>query len=116
MKKILAAFMALAMLFMLSSCKSKDEPLPEIIASFSRYENEEFVVFVQDLGGVYDELYDEDGLYVKLAKDAKIYDADGNEIKAEDLRNGQTIAVTYSGKLVKKHPKTIKVYEIKTIG
>lgn len=116
LKKILAVLTALTMLFMLVSCTGKDEPLPEIIASFVHCENDDFVIYVQNLGGVYDELFEESGLHVKLVKDAKIYDAEGNEIKKEDIRNGQTLKVAYSGKLVKKNPKTIKVYEITVIG
>ena len=116
MKRVLAAFMALSMLFMLASCgKDSDEPLPEIVASLTEFTEDECILYVQNLGGVYSELYDEEGLYVKFAKDAKIYDSEGNEITREDLRFGQTVKVKYSGKLIKKHPKTIKVYEFTTV-
>lgn len=116
MKRVLAAFMALSMLFMLASCGKDDEPLPEIIASLTEYTEDECILYVQDLGGVYSELYDAEGLHVKFAKDAKICDSKGNELTREDMRYGQTVKVKYSGKLIKKHPKTIKVYEIVTIG
>lgn len=115
-KKVLAVLMALTMLFLLASCSGKNEPYPEIMASFVHCENDDFVIYVQNLGGVYDELFEEDGLHVKLVKNAKIYDIDGNEINKEDIRTGQTLKIAYSGKLVKKNPKTIKVYEITVIG
>lgn len=112
MKKILAILMSVSMLLMLSSCGNKDETY-EIIASYSVNSTEEdFIVYVQDLGGVYKVLYDENGLHLKLDKDAKIVDAEGNEITQGDLRVGDTLKVSYSGKLIKKNPKTIKVYEI----
>lgn len=116
MKRVLAAFMALSMLFMLSSCKDKNEPMPEIIASLTEFTEDECILYVQDLGGVYSELYDAEGLHVKFAKDAKIYDSKGNELTREDMRYGQTVRVKYSGKLIKKHPKTIKVYEFTAIN
>ena len=112
MKKILAILMSVSMLLLLASCGGKDETY-EIIASYSVNSTEDdFMVYVQDLGGVYKELYDENGIHVKLDKEAKILDSEGNEISQSDLHIGDTLKISYSGKLVKKNPKTIKVYEI----
>ena len=68
-------------LFMLSSCgmTANDEAnASTIIANYSikNGDDKNFIVEVQDLGGVYKELYDKDGLYIKFigGKD-KIYDA-----------------------------------------
>lgn len=120
MKKLLAAVIAFVMIFSLSSCSQKgnnNKELNQIVASYSiKSDENNFIVEVQKLGGVYDELYDEDGLYIKLAKDAKIFDADEKEITVDDLFVGNTLVISYDGTLSKKNPKTIKAYEIKRIA
>ena len=83
MKKLFAVFCIIVMVFSLSACGSKkaeNEELNQIFASYSeKLGSKSCVVMVQKLGGVYDELYDEDGLKVKLDSKAKILDADGKE-------------------------------------
>jgi len=113
MKKILAVLLTALMLLTLVSCSGKEDEQYEIVASYSMGESEDdFVVYVQDLGGVYEELYDEKGLYIKMKKDAKIYDSEGNEITKDDLKLGDTLVLNYTGKLIKNNPKTIKVNKI----
>lgn len=109
-------------LFMLSSCgmTANDEAnASTIIANYSikNGDDKNFIVEVQDLGGVYKELYDKDGLYIKFigGKD-KIYDVNGNELTREDLTIGATLEISYDGKLAKNNPKTIKAYKVTVIG
>lgn len=124
MKKIISLTLVVLMgLFMLTSCgtASDDEAnASTIIANYSiknADDDKNFIVEVQDLGGVYKELYDKDGLYIKFVggKD-KIYDADGKELTREDLTTGATLEISYDGKLAKKSPKTIKAYKVTVIG
>ena len=88
MKKIVSIALVVFMaLFLFSSCggnSSGEENASTIIANYSINNSEDskdFIVEVQDLGGVYSDLYDKNGLYVKFKGGSdKIYDADGNEI------------------------------------
>lgn len=120
MKRLIAAFCVIVMVFSLSACNSKkaaNEEYDQIIASYSKkIDDKVCLVRVQNLGGVYDELYDKDGLKVKLYSKAKILDAEGKEISIDDLFVGNTLIISYDGTLSKKNPKTIKAYEIKVHG
>lgn len=115
MKKALAVFLSVLMLMTLVSCggNSGNEEDAAIIAFYSikSYEGE-FIVEVQDLGGVYDELYDEDGLYIKFSGGEEIYDNEGNKITRDDLNYGDTLEIHYNGKLHRKNPKTLLVSKI----
>ena len=123
MKKIVSVALVVFMaLFLFSSCggnSSGEENANTIIANYSikNGDDKNFIVEVQDLGGVYKELYDKDGLYIKFigGKD-KIYDANGNELTREDLTIGATLEISYDGKLAKNNPKTIKAYKVTVIG
>lgn len=121
MKKVISAFLAIAMLFTLAACSDKDatpEDANAIIASYSiKSVDGEFIVEVQNLGGVYDELYDKSGIYIKFDGGSdKIYDAEGNKISRSDLNYGDSLQIYYSGKLAKKNPKTIEAYKIVKIA
>lgn len=121
MKKVFSAFLAVAMLFACASCTKSNET-PEdasaIIAAYSiKSENGEFIVEVQNLGGVYDDLYDTNGIYIKFdGGNDNIYDSDGNKISRKDLNYGDSLQIYYSGKLAKKNPKTIEAYKIVKIA
>lgn len=124
MKKIVSILLiALMGLLLLTSCGAtadKEKNASTIIANYSiknADDDKNFIVEVQDLGGVYKDLYDKDGLYVKFVggKD-KIYDADGKELTRDDLVTGATLEISYDGKLAKKSPKTIKAYKVTMIG
>ena len=124
MKKIISLTLVVLMgLFMLTSCGTTADDVENastIIANYSiknAEDDKNFIVEVQDLGGVYKELYDKDGLYIKFVggKD-KIYDADGKELTRDDLVTGATLEISYDGKLAKKSPKTIKAYKVTVIG
>lgn len=115
MKKVLALLFSVLMLFTLASCggnSDKDEDAA-IIAFYSVNSAQgEFIVEVQDLGGVYDELYDKDGIYIKFAGGEKIYDKEGNKLSRDDLNYGDTLEIHYNGELYRKNPKTIKATKI----
>lgn len=124
MKKYISfALIVLMSLVLFSSCDSTANDTTEastIIANYSIKNSEDdknFIVEVQNLGGVYEDLYDEDGLYIKFVggKD-KIYDTDGKELTRDDLKTGTTLEISYNGKLAKKNPKTIKAYKVTVIG
>ncbi len=124
MKKIVSVMLiALTGLFLLCSCGASTadvENASTIIANYSIKNSDDdksFIVEVQDLGGVYEKLYDKDGLYIKFVggKD-KIYDADGKELSRDDLTVGATLEISYDGKLAKDSPKTIKAYKVTVIG
>ncbi len=117
MKKVTALLLAVMMLFACVSCGEKEpEVLSTIQATYSVKSLEgEFIVEVQDLGGVYSELYDKDGIYIKFKNGEKIYDAEGNEISREDLLVGDTLEIHYNGKLKDKNPKTIEAYKIEKV-
>lgn len=115
MKKAFALFLSVLMLFTLASCggNTADEEDAAIIAFYSIKSIEgEFIVEVQDLGGVYDELYDKDGIYIKFSGGEEIYDKEGNKITQEDLNYGDTLEIHYNGKLHRKNPKTILASKI----
>lgn len=121
MKKILAILMVGILIFGCAACgKEVTEPADysSIIATFSVNSTEkDFIVEVQDLGGVYEELYDKGGLHIKFyGKDMQIEDNAGHELEYKDLSIGDTLEVHYDGKLYKKNPKTLKVYKIVRIG
>ena len=117
MKRVFAVLLAVSMLFMLCSCKN-NAPAEEcaIVASYSvKSTGKDFVVEVQNLGGVYEELYDRNGLYIKFRDGEKIFDKDGNPISREDLSFGDTLRINYDGKLAKNNPKTIKAISVEKI-
>ena len=124
MKKIVSVALVVFMaLFLFSSCGgnlSGEKNASTIIANYSINNSEDskdFIVEVQDLGGVYSNLYDKNGLYVKFKGGSdRIYDADGNELSREDLVIGATLEISYDGKIVKDNPKTIKAYKVTVIG
>lgn len=118
MKKVFSAILVLSMLFMLCSCKDSnaDEGSSAIIGFYSVNATEDdFIVVVQNLGGVYDELYDENGIHIKFKGDDVIFDSEGNEISRADLKIGDALEITYDGTLAKKNPKTIKALKVKKI-
>ncbi len=120
MKKIASFLIAAVMLFVCVSCEKEPddiESLDKIQVSYSvkNGDSGEFIVEIQEvLAGVepYKSLYSPDGLYIKMSKNAKIYDADGNEIKQQNLMPGDTLEIYYDGSLESNSPKTIKAYKI----
>ena len=114
MKKTAALVLAVLMIFICAACGSdKTEEVATIQATYSIKSLEgEFIVEVQDLGGVYSEVYDKNGIYIKFKDGEKIYDKDGKEISREDLFVGDTLEIHYNGKLSKKNPKTITAYKV----
>ncbi len=117
MKKFAALILAVMMLFTCAACADDtgyNEENPASIMAFYSIKSVEgdFIVEVQDLGGVYSELYDKDGIYIKFTGDEAIFDKDGNAIKREDLNYGDTLEIQFNGKLSGKNPKTIKAYKI----
>ena len=124
MKKIVSIALVVFMgLFLFSSCGSNsdgEENANTIIANYSinnTDDSKDFIVEVQDLGGVYSDLYDKNGLYIKFKGGSdKIFDAYGNELSREDLTIGATLEISYDGKIVKDNPKTIKAYKVTVIG
>ena len=113
MKKLTAFLLAVMMLFVCAACGDTTEEDAAIVAFYSiKSVQGEFIVEVQDLGGVYSELYDKDGIYIKFKGEEKIYDSEGNEMTREDLNYGDTLQVYYNGKLSSKNPKTITATKI----
>lgn len=125
MKKVISIMLALALcLFAFASCKGGDEKDAEnastivgnySIKNFEDDDNDDFIVEIQDLGGVYSELYDKNGLYIKFKGDEQIVDKEGNPVSRDDLTIGTTLQISYTGELVKKNPKTIKAYKITVV-
>ncbi|MBP9988196.1 MAG: hypothetical protein KBT46_01730 [Ruminococcus sp.] len=120
MKKIISAVMVLIILVGCSACGNKNknpEKYSSIIATYSVNSDEKkFIVEVQNLGGVYDQLYDKNGLIIDFyGSDDEVYDKDGNKISRKDLTPGDTLRVQYDGKLSKKNPKTIKAYKVSKV-
>lgn len=117
MKKLTAFLLAVMMIFVCAACGDTTEEEASIIAFYSiKSVQGEFIVEVQDLGGVYSELYDKDGIYIKFKGEEKIYDAEGNEITREDINYGDALQIYYNGKLSSKNPKTIKAEKIVVVG
>lgn len=113
MKKVTALLLAVMMIFSCAACSGDPEELSVIQATYSIKSAEgEFIVEVQDLGGIYSELYDPEGIYITFKDGEKIYDLDGNEISRDDLIIGDTLEIHYNGKLKDKSPKTIEAYKI----
>lgn len=110
-------------LLLISGCGSNEpkdgEQVNTIIANYSiknTDDSKDFIVEVQDLGGVYSELYDKDGLYVKFKGGSdQIFDKKGNELSRKSLQIGATLQISYDGKLIKNNPKTIKAYKVTVI-
>ena len=119
MKKVISVILIAVMgLLVLASCgngsDSTSETASTIIANYSiknSDDSKDFIVEVQDLGGVYSKLYDK----FKGGSD-KIYDSDGKEISRDALKIGATLEISYDGKIAKKSPKTIKAYKVTVIG
>lgn len=121
MKKIVSiCLIVLIGLFTFTSCGDSkgEENANTIVANYSirNFDDDatdkEFIVEVQNLGGVYKELYDEDGLYIKFKNGEKIVDVEGNEVQRDELTAGTTLQISYDGKLAKNNPKTIKAYKV----
>lgn len=121
MKKVISVCLIVLMgLLTLTSCgnSQKEEDACTIVANYSVHNfdddaaDKEFIVEIQNLGGVYKELYDEDGLYIKFKNGEKIVDTEGNPVDRDDLTIGTTLQISYDGKLAKNNPKTIKAYKV----
>lgn len=120
MKKTIALLMSVLLLFTLVSCSSSkgnsedSNEQYEIMANFSKIDKKgNIVVAVQNLGGVYEELYDKNGLVLKFINgEDEIYDSDGKKINSSELECGDSLVINYDGKLAKNNPKTIRVYKI----
>lgn len=121
MKKIVSfCLVVLIGLFTFTSCgdSKSEEDANTIVANYSIHNfdddatDKEFIVEVQNLGGVYKELYDEGGLYIKFKNGEKIVDTEGNAVPRDELTAGTTLKISYDGKLAKDKPKTIKAYKV----
>lgn len=115
MKKLTAFLLAVMMIFVCAACGSTaDEEEATILAFYSiKSAQGEFIVEVQDLGGVYSELYDKDGIYITFkGSGEKIYNSEGKEISRDELNYGDTLKIHYNGKLSSKNPKTIKATKV----
>lgn len=114
MKKVSAFIFAVLMLFTCASCASEPTQEDAVIIAFYSVKSAqgEFIVEVQDLGGVYSELYDKDGIYIRFADEEVVFDKEGNKLKREDLAYGDTLEIHYNGKLQRKNPKTIKAFKV----
>lgn len=122
MKRLISlTLVAVMSLCLFASCGSQElEEASTIIANYSiknTDDSKNFIVEVQNLGGAYTELYDENGLYIVFKGGSEeIYDADGSKLSRDDLKVGATLQISYNGKLYKKSPKTIKAYKVTRIG
>ena len=118
MKRIIAFLIAFTIIFGLCSCTDEKEANAEIIAAYSVNSTEDdFIVVVQDLGGVYSELYDSEGIHIKFKGGKEnIVDEEGNALTADDLEPGDMLRVSYNGTLAKKNPKTIKAVKVTKIA
>lgn len=116
MKKTVSALLAvLALLFLMTSCgSSKDNAeRAQVIGFYSVHSTpNDFMVHFDSKVGAYEELYDENDVHIKLKSGAKILDAQGNEIKASDLKIGDALIITYDGTVAKDNPKTVNAFEI----
>lgn len=121
MKRIVSVCLVVLIgLLTLTSCgdSNGEENACTVVANYSIKNfnddatDKEFIVEVQDLGGVYKDLYDEGGLYIKFKNGEKIVDADGNPVERDELKIGTTLQISYDGKIAKDNPKTIKAYKV----
>lgn len=114
MKKLTAFLLAVMMAFVCAACGGTNEEEATILAFYSiKSAQGEFIVEVQDLGGVYSELYDKNGIYITFkGSGEKIYDSEGKEISRDALNYGDTLEIHYNGKLSSKNPKTIKATKV----
>ena len=114
MKRLTAFLLAVMMVFVCAACGNTPDEEASIIAFYSiKSAQGEFIVEVQDLGGVYSELYDKEGIYIKFnGSGEKIYNSEGKEISRDDINYGDTLQIYYNGKLSSKNPKTIKATKI----
>lgn len=110
--------MAFTMIFVLCSCANEKDGSAEIISFYSvNSTDDDFIVVVQDLGGVYSELYDSEGIHIKFKGGKEnIVDEEGNALTAEDLEPGDMLRISYDGTLAKKNPKTIKSVKVTKIS
>ncbi|MBQ7549851.1 MAG: hypothetical protein IJT03_09130 [Clostridia bacterium] len=124
-KRISALIIACLLTFGCCSCsfsgsdkidvsKKQTDDVSSIMASYSvNSTKDDFIVMVQDLGGVYKELYDEKGIHIKFKGGFdQIFDKNGNRLSRENLNYGDTLEIQYSGKLTKNDPKTITAYKV----
>ncbi len=120
MKKIASFLIAVVILFACVACEKEPENIEaldriQVTYSVKNSDSGEFIVEIQEVFSdiePYKSLYSSEGLYIKMSKDAKIYDADGNEIKQQNLVPGDTLEIYYDGTLESNSPKTIKAYKI----
>lgn len=116
MKKLFSAVLAVSMLFLCVGCSSSKDNVKtnSIVASYSiKSVDGEFIVEVQDLGGVYTDLYDKNGIKIEFkGKSDEIYDKNGNKLERKDLTYGDSLEIQYSGQLPSKSPKTIKAIKV----
>lgn len=120
MKKIASFLIAAVMLFACVACEKEPEDIEsldriQVSYSVKNGDSGEFIVEIQEILAEvepYKNLYSPDGLYIKMSKKAKIYDADGNEIEQKSLMPGDTLEIYYDGSLESNSPKTIKAYKI----
>ena len=125
MKRISALLTALLLIICCCSCgvsgndkidvsKDQTDEVASIMASYSvNSTKDDFIVMVQDLGGVYKELYDANGIHIKFKGGFdQIFDKNGNRLRRENLNFGDTLEIQYSGKLSKTDPKTIMAYKV----
>lgn len=116
MKKIIAAVVSVIIVLGLTACGEKETPekYAAVVGAYSiNSTDKKFILEVQDLGGIYSEVYDKNGVIIEFygGKD-NIYDKDGKRISRSDLTIGSTLEVQYDGTLAKNNPKTIKAYKI----
>lgn len=121
MKKIVAILMSVVLFFGCVACSSQKSKIPdetfEVMGSFSRVEDGKFIVMFQNLGGIYEELYDKNGTVLKFINgDDEIYDTDGKKIQASELLCGNTLKISYDGKVYDGKNKTMKVYSVTKIA
>ena len=115
MKKLTAFLLAVMMIFVCAACGDTTNGEDAAIHAFYSIKSAqgEFIVEVQDLGGVYSELYDKEGIYIKFkGSEEKVYDSQGNIISRDSLNYGDTLEIHYNGKLSSKKPKTITATKI----
>lgn len=55
------------------------------------------------------------GIYWVHTSDAKFVDAEGNTISADDIKEGDTVNITYGGQVMMSYPPQIVAYKIQKI-